>query len=653
MKRFKFSFIALAALVMAMWLSPFATPSAAQTTYQEAPILAEQVKAGKLPAVADRLPKTPSVVKPFNETGNYGGELRFGFTGGSAAWGGLLYIAGWENLTRWNADFTGVVPNILESLTPNDDASVWTAKVREGMKWSDGKPFTADDIAFYIEDVLMDKEISATGFGADWCPADMAKEFKFEKVDASTVKFIFPKSYGTFPLILAEWQGRQFAMYPKHYLQQYHKKYNPDIDALVKKEGAENWFGLFLKKAPANWGDPDVAFFMNPDFPTIGPWRVTQPLGAGTSIILERNAYYWKVDDKGNQLPYVDKVVGTMFQDDQARTLAMLNGDIDFLKDPANDTRPQFVEASDKGKIFINNVLPDAANGYVLQFNMTHATKGEVFADKNFRIGVSYAINRKEMIELFNQGLGTPSQVCPMPESPLYNEKCNSQHIAYDVAKANEYLDKVLPKKDGDGMRLGADGKPFTIILFVINNWTWAPNNTQIGEKTMEYLKAVGLTVQLNALPSEQWDPVWKSNQVEAFLSTGEGGAGVTALLDPRNFVPMEQFSHYGNAWSLWRLKSTGMAGISNEIEPPQWVKDVRQAYNDAISQPTSAGQIEKMKKVVEQATDQFYQIGGWQGGDGWYPWSVRMGNIPEKWFAGWIPGVFKIIAPEQWYIKS
>jgi peptide/nickel transport system substrate-binding protein len=654
MRRLKIFVFLTLALTLVVGLTPASNLSPVRAQgFNEAPMLAELVQSGQLPAVEERIPSEPFVVTPFSEVGTYGGELRFGFTGGSPAWGGLLYLAGWENLMAWKPDFSGVVPNILASLEANEDASVWTATVREGMKWSDGAPFTADDIAFYIEDFLMNEELNASGFGADWVPTDMAADFQFEQVDEMTVRFIFPRSYGTFPLILAMWQGRQFAMYPKHFLEQYHAEYNPDIDALVTEEGAENWMSLFMTYAPANWGDPDMAFFRNPEYPTLGPWRVVEPLGTGTTIRLERNPYYWKVDSEGNQLPYVDTLVGIQYQDDQARTLAMLSGELDFLKDPTNDTLPQFVEVEDQGNIVITRVLTDAANGYVLQFNMSHPSKGEVFSDINFRIGVSHAINRPEMIELFNQGLGYPSQVCPLPESPLYVEACNNQYIEYDVALANEYLDKVLPNKDSDGMRLGPDGEPFNIVLIVINNWSWAPNNTQIGEKTIEYLRAVGLNVSMNAMPDTQFEPVAKANEVEAFISTGEGGAGLTALLDARNYVPMEQFGHYGTGWWAWLAESRGTPGITGAVEPPQWVLDVRQMYNDALSEPTEAGQIEKMRAVIEEATERFYQIGGYQGAEGWYPWSVRMGNVGTEWYGGWIQGVFKIQYPEQWYVKS
>lgn len=641
-------FLIVIALLMAI------TPlSAQEVTFNEAPMLAELVQAGQLPPVAERLPVNPAVITPFNETGTYGGELRVGFTGGSAAWGGLLYLAGWENLVSWKADFTGVIPNILASLESNEDASVWTATLREGMRWSDGEPFTSDDIAFYIQDFLMNEELMPAGFAADWIPGDMAADFQFEQVDALTVRFSFPRSYGTFPFVLAQWQGRQFAMYPKHHLQQYHVAYNPDIEALVQEEGVENWVALFMKYAPSNWGDPDVAFFGNANYPTLGPWRVTQPLGAGTVVTLERNPYYWKVDAEGNQLPYIDSLVGVQFQDDQARVLAMLSGDIDMLKDPAADARPQFFEASDAGTVFITSVVNEAANGYVLQFNMTHPELGEIFSDINFRIGVSHAINREEMIELFNQGFGYPSQVCPQPSSPLYVETCNNQYIEYNLDLANEYLDRVLPNRDSEGYRLAPDGSPLSIVLIAINDWTWAPNNAQIGEKTLEYLRAVGLNVQLNAMPDAQADGLRKSNQFQVFLSTGEGGAGLTAMLEPRNFVPMEQFGTWGNGWSLWRLQNAGEAGITGAVEPPQWVLDVRQRYNDALSAPTEDQQIAIMRGIIEEATERFYQIGGYQGGDGFYPFGSRMHNIPETWYGGWAQGVFKAMFPEQWYVTQ
>jgi peptide/nickel transport system substrate-binding protein len=617
--------------------------------YHQSPMLDALVEAGTLPPVAERLPENPAVVNPMKEVGTYGGELRVGFVGSSAAWGGMLYIAGWENPMIWKADFSGVVPNFLEALKANEDASEWTFHLRKGLKWSDGHPFTTEDIAFYIEDIMMNPEIYPDGFSVDWVPSDMQADFMFEVVDDYTIIMKFPRSYGVFPYTLASWSGRQFIMYPKHYLQQFHVAYNDNIDELIQAEGVETWVGLFLRKGPDSWGSPDQSFFAFPEYPTMGPWRVVQPLGTGTQIKMERNPYYWKVDSEGNQLPYADTLLGISYQDDQSRVLAMLNGDLDHIKDPG-DTRALFFNAMDEGKpIQINTTLGDGANGVVLQFNMTHPDKGEVFSNKDFRVGVSYAIDRLELIELFNAGQGYPSQICPQPSSPLYIEQCNNQYLEYDLDLANEHLDKVLPDKNAQGIRLGPDGKPFTFVLSVVTNWSWAPRNAELGEILAGYMRDVGLDVLLNAAADDQIEVARLNNTVEAFISTGEGGAGLTALLDPRNFVPMEHFGFWGNGWTLWRLKPPGATG---EVEPPQEMMDARNKYNAALSAPTQEEQIAIMREVIQEATDRFYAVGAYQGGEGFYPFNSRIGNLADAWYGGWIQGVTKVLYPEQWYLK-
>ncbi|MFW5729688.1 MAG: ABC transporter substrate-binding protein [Spirochaetota bacterium] len=619
----------------------------------ESPLLASRVQAGELPPLEERLPANPRDIQPAKEVGAYGGELRYGFQGTSPAWGGLLYVAGWENLLSWTSDFNGVVPNLVERYEASADAREHTFFMREGMKWSDGEPFTADDIMFYINDVLFNEELYPSGFAADWVPGNMRDGFEAEKVDDYTFKLIFPEPYGSLPYKLAMWEGRQFSMYPKHYLEQFHVDYNPNIDELIaEEEGVEDWVGLFFLKGPDTWGDPD-RWFDIPELPSLGPWITTDPMGTGSTVMLERNPYYWKVDAAGNQLPYIDTIRGTSYQDFEARTLAMLNGDLDAIKDQGDENRGLYVDARRAGKpVNINTVLDDGGNGLNFYFNWTvrDDVKAEVFQNKDFRIGVSHAINRPELIELFNSGQGWPAQTSPLPDSPLYNEQLSTQYTEYDVELANELLDKVLPEKDSKGFRLGPDGKRFSFVLIAVNDWSWAPDNPQRGEILVSYMQEVGLDAKLNAMPSEQFDDLRIANDFDAAISTGEGGAGLTGLLDARNYVPMEQFGFFGNAWSLWRLQDPEATG---EEEPPQWVKDARLKYDQALSQPTQAEQIEAMSVVLEEAADRFYGIGAYQGGTGYYPWHSRVGNIYDEWYGGWIAGVQKILYPEQWYIQQ
>lgn len=622
-------------------------------------MLTALVNAGKLPSVEDRVPSDPMVVEPLVEKGQYGSDLRFGFVGTNAAWGGMLYLAGWEHPVTWKPDFNSIEPNVIKAWEVTEDATEYTFFLRKGMKWSDGAPYTADDIMFYLDDVLGDSDLFPNGRGADWLPGDMAKEFRAVRIDDYTVKLIFPKPYGTFMYQLATWAGRQFTQYPKHYLMQFHQKYNTKVDDLVAQDGTvKDWIGLFFKKGPDTWGDPQ-RFFENVDLPSMGPFIVKQPLGTGTTIILERNPYYWKVDPDGNQLPYIDRIVGTAFQDASSRTFAMLNGDLDWVKDVAEADREIYYDAVAAGKpIDILTNRPDGGNTQSIHFNMTvlDPIKNQIFNDKNFRIGMSYAIKRDEVIEVVFKGQGEPAQVGPLQGSPIYNEQLEKQYIEYDVTKANEYLDKVLPNKDKDGFRLGSDGKKLSIVFTVSSDLSYGAAWVQVAEMLIGYWKAVGVDVQLDAVTDAVFGERRNKNDIEMTMyHGGEGGAGMTAILDPRWHVPGEWFSMFGQAWILCgEFKEIQTCREDNEYgQPwPDYAWEVRQLYNQAIQQPTQEGQVKIMKQVMQKSADIFWTIGISRPGLGYQPINKRLHNIPDGYWGGWLEGVDKINRPEQWFIK-
>ena len=129
--------------------------------YNEPPQLAEQVKAGKLPPVDQRVSSEPEVLKPLEGVGKYGGQLRFGLRG-SSDYNNTLRMVGNQGLVRWNPTYTEVVPNVAASWDVSDDAKVFTFHLRPGMKWSDGTPFTADDVMFNMEDIVLAGALSPT-----------------------------------------------------------------------------------------------------------------------------------------------------------------------------------------------------------------------------------------------------------------------------------------------------------------------------------------------------------------------------------------------------------------------------------------------------------------------------------------------------------
>lgn len=639
----------LSTLIILVLLIALGTTGISAQTYKQSPALDSMTD---LPPVEERLPANPVVVTPLNEVGKYGGTMRVGFTGTNPGWGGLWYIAGWENLVSWSPDFSGIVPNIAESWDVSDDVRDYTFHLRQGMKWSDGVDFTADDIMFYINDVLFNEELTAGGPSADWLPREGADQFKAEKIDDYTVKFSFANPYGTFLYNLATWSGRHITWFPKHYLQQFHASYNENVgDLVAAEEGVENWTGLFNKKAAGPTEDTN-SYWNNLDRPLLFPWIPTSVLGGSTQMTMTRNPYYWKVDTEGNQLPYIDEIVGISYQDNEARTLAMINGDLDYVKDPGDDNRILYYDAIDSGApIKISAAISDGGNRNSIHFNRTvdDPVLAEIFASKDFRIGMSYAINRPEIIEIVQFGQGEPAQVAPLESSPLYNEQLATQYTEYDVEQANAYLDKVIPDKGADGYRLRPDGQPLNIVMTVSNDLSYGTTWVQTAELLIGYWDAVGVKVQLNSMADAQFIENKENNDLQATIYTGEGGAGLTAILDPRYYIPEEYFGMFGNGWYYWRTNSQEAV----TVEPPQEMEDVRTEFEKVLQQPTQDLQIEEMKKVLQIAADNFWVIGISRPAPGFQPYNARLGNQPDEWIAGWIEGVQKIKYPEQWYIMQ
>ncbi|HEY7158602.1 MAG TPA: ABC transporter substrate-binding protein, partial [Gemmataceae bacterium] len=275
-------------------------PAKFPKAFKEAPQLAELVKAGKLPPVAERVGQDPLVIKPLKEIGKYGGTWRAGFTGPADFWNGFRCCSGPDHLMFW--DYTGdkVTPNLAKSLEMQEGGKVWLLHLRRGMKWSDGKPFTADDFVFWFEDVYRNKDLVPTPSAT---LAINGKQGVIEKVDTYTVRYRFSDPYYMFPDVLAgstDLAGQMFGyramggFAPAHYMKQFHPKYagQAEVDKKAKDEKFDSWVRLFLAKN--DWA-------RNPDLPVISAWKTVTPINTPTWT-LERNPYSVLVDTAGNQL---------------------------------------------------------------------------------------------------------------------------------------------------------------------------------------------------------------------------------------------------------------------------------------------------------------------------------------------------------------
>ncbi len=402
-----------------------------------------------------RLPEKPLVVKPVEKVGKYGGDWRVGHIGAN------LSTSTATSPTRgWSAGAPAgraIEPNLAERWTVNDAGTEFTFYLRKGVKWSDGVPWTADDIMFWYEGILLNKQLTPSI--PTWLRQGNTP-VKVEKIDDYTVKFTFPQPNGLFLFQLANVGGTQTVgtYWAKHYYSKFHPQYagQEAVDKLAKEAGAATGSSSWAPRAAraATTGATARSLCCTPWKLTLAPGEK----GATDQAIAERNPYYFKVDTAGNQLPYLDRCTIALVSDEQVLVLKILNGEIDmmdqFIATAAN--KPVFYDNQAKGGYHFFETTPTLTNTAFIQLNLNHSdpVKKKIFNNKDFRIGLSYAINRKEIIEQAVGGLGQPPRRAPRPDSPFCHERLAKQYTEYDVEKANEYLDKVLPKKDAQGMRL-------------------------------------------------------------------------------------------------------------------------------------------------------------------------------------------------------
>ncbi len=637
--------------IMMTLLSLLGSVHAQDKTYGESPMLATKVASGALPPVQERLPENPRVIaSEGSDIGTYGGDFKDPFVG-DAFWSSqMIYYISRKGLVNWNQSFSDWEPNIAESVDVNADATMYTFHLRKGLKWSDGVPFTSDDVLFAINDIMGNDELNGGSFPSGFLKPGTAAPV-VEKIDDYNFTITFDKSYGMFLINLCGYDGWTLITAPKHYLQQFHKKYNPDgIDALIAQtEGAKDWVSLFQAHSAVGVSTDPAVISRDVNYPTLFPWIYTQPMGTGTQFVVERNPYYYWVDAKGNQLPYIDRIVGTAYQNEETMLVDVLAGKFDTMANSTNEQRSLFFENQDKSGLKIYPTLSEGGVTTTVHFNMTHPELGAIFSQKDFRVGMSYAIDRQEIIDVVYFGQGVPRQASPVEDSPLYNEQLSSQYLDYNVDLANEYLDKVLPDRDSTGLRLNpATGKPLN-ILFTVQSGDYGLRFADVAQLLKAYYAKVGVDLTVEVVDNEVLEQRNKENSVEATIFTGEGGYGITAITDPRYYVPIQNQGVWGMGWSIWYLTPTS----EYAVEPPKEIKDHIDLYNKVLQAPTSEERITLMKQVLQAAADNFWVLGISSPSTGYRPLSAKLGNIPETWVDGWNPSGPAIVKPEQWYFKG
>lgn len=615
-------------------------PMAEAPRYNEAPELKKLVEEGKLPPVEERLPKNPLVVPVVDEIGQYGGVWRRGFLGPSDANNYVRVV--YDALARYAIDGSKPEPSLIESWESSSDSKTWTIHMREGARWSDGEPFTADDILFWYNDVLLQPDL--TPAIPTWMKNKDGSTVLVEKVDAYTVRFTFNGPMTTFPTELSYRDGgdRTYAMFlPAHYLKQFHSSYTPeaDIAKMVSEAGFKSWNELFITKATP----PE-----NPDRPVMAPWMPTTRI-SDELFVLKRNPYYVGVDPEGNQLPYMDEVEFKFFADKQVLNLGAIAGELDQQDrhiDMPNYTVLKESEAKGQYRVLLWPTFggSDAA----ISFNQTYVKDpviGDLLRMRDFRIALSYAIEREELRQSAFMGLGEARQTVPAPWHPYYpGDEWAYKYTEYQPDEANRLLDSIgLQEKDAEGFRLLPNGQRVVIELATVPAFGPWPDVAQL---VAAQWKAVGIDtlVQIHerslfvtmGFANELQVSVW-NNDTSGFPLTGN------PQLDPRS----NRFGSWCQLYRQW-YDTDGAEGM----EPTEEVKQLVALLEEARISPDPK-QTELAQEAFKVWVDGAYSIGT----IGLTPMvqgvvvvNSKLRNVPELAANDWplrTPGNAR---PEQWF---
>jgi len=573
----------------------------------EAPMLADLVKAGKLPPVEQRVPDEPLVIKPLREIGKYGGTLHRAFTGPGDNENGNRWVS-MDKLLFW--DFTGAkqVPAVARAWEFADANKTLVLHLRKGHKWSDGQPFNADDFMFWYQDIYGNKDLVPTPFQAF---SINGKPGRLEKVDDTTIALKFDEPYplittimgGTTPVGNGLGTGGLFyqCLYaPGHYLKQFLPKYGSQdaLDQQAKSLGMPNWQTLFQTR---------YQWYLNPELPMLGPWR-TSGAANNPTWVLERNPFCYMVDTSGNQLPYIDTVQMDLGENLEVINLRAIAGAYDLQeRHTALDKTPVFLDNQDKGNYKLH--LDPALNGSdaTLQTNQTFDADPELaklLKNRDFRHALSIGIDRDQLNETFWLGVGTPGNVSPSEESAYSpGKEWRTKWATLDVAQANSLLDKLgLDKKGSDGIRLRADGNP--VVLEIMTTAGSFIPQARIGEMIGQQWKKIGVGANVIELERSLSMARMRNNEHQIYMWANDGSEILYTF--PIHAIPVDPTqAMMGPKYAQW-FSSGGEGGV--KPDDPQMLK-IFDLYRSAAAQDTQAS-IQTAQQIWQILIEETYSIG-------------------------------------------
>jgi peptide/nickel transport system substrate-binding protein len=603
-----------------------AAPLAAMPVLQESIFWGEEVRNGDMPPIADRLPRQPLVVDleaKGRQLGVPGGTLRTMVSDSKDVRQMVVY--GYARLVGYDQDYN-LVPDLLLDVE-NSDNKVFTLRLREGHRWSDGHPFTSEDFAYWWDHVANNIELSPSG-PPDFMLVD-GRPPVVSYPDATTVVFAWDAPNPNFLANLA--QARPPFIYrPAHFLKAFHADF-ADADALagrLKEARVRNWAALHNKL-------DNMYHFDNAQLPTLQPWMNASE-GKKIRHLFVRNPYFHRIDTNGVQLPYIDVIEmeivagGLIAAKANAGEVHLQGRGLDF-RDTSILRKGEADGADYRTHLWSTGVASQIA--IYPNLNYADPVWRTVLRDVNVRRALSLAIDRETINKALYFNLAKPGAMTVLSESPFFDPKLRAAWAQYDIDLANDMLDKAgLNQRDGSGTRLLPDGRPMELVVETAGERQEVENALQI---VTDNWRDIGVKLVMRPLDRDILRNRVFSGATMASVWYGWDNGLPQAYTSPDYLAPRHQEFLVWPKWGQY-YQTSGGSGEPPDMAPAERLLELSKQWEKSTTEEEKAA---IWREMLEIHADQVFAIGILAEAPQPIVVSNKLRNVPEQGMWAWDPG--------------
>jgi peptide/nickel transport system substrate-binding protein len=387
----------------------------------------------------------------------------------------------------------------------------------------------------------------------------------------------------------------------------------------------------------------------NVDMPTLNPWVLTT-VPPAERFVFARNPYYHRIDEKGQQLPYIDRVILTLAATNLIPAKAGM-GEADLQPRYLNMRDYTFLQKSAKTS-GVDVRLWESGSGSQLalypNLNANDDDWRKLFRDVRFRRALSLAIDREELNQVVYLGLAKPSNNTIMERSQLFKPEYATKWAQYDPKLANKLLDEVgLSKRDAQGTRLLPDGRSATIVVEHASEETEDADALQL---IGEFWKKVGIKMLTKPQTRENFRLRTFSGEALMTAYAGTSTAVPTPDTSPKEFAPTMLGGLQWPKWGIY-VESKGKQGEQCDMPDACKLLDYVHEWEHAKDE---AGKSAAWGKLLQANADEVFSIGTVNGIRQPLVVGPKVKNVPKEGYYAWDPGGYiGLYQPDTFWIAQ